>query len=175
MRGMNGDRAAPSGGKRTVTVDASLGDETVYDENQYAGSIGEQTVYNGRTTRPVSKSVYVPWRSSAKATRTINGDTADARFVKTRVTYVGTALGVDGSRGWRTTRSTSSFDDGDGTTKWEQDDGDVAKSDDEQCTTYTYNNNTAKNLVGVVQRVVTSPLTCDKQITDVADVMSDAR
>ena len=84
---MHGDRASPSGGTRTVTVPASLGSETVYDEDQFAGKIREQIVYNGAEAKPVSKTVNVPWRSTPTAVRTINGDTVDARFTNTETTY----------------------------------------------------------------------------------------
>ena len=177
MRGMDEDRLAASGGKRSVTVDASIGDETVYDEDQFAGMVREQTVYDGSTSKPVSRTVNVPWRSSAKASRTINGDTVDARFVGTRISYAGTALGDDGSRGWRITGTESSFNDDDGTVKWKQDDGDIAKSGDEQCVTYTYNNNTTPsiNIIGLEERAVGTTLACGKAAAGPDDVLSDVR
>ncbi|MET0492969.1 MAG: polymorphic toxin type 17 domain-containing protein [Actinoplanes sp.] len=175
LRGMNDDRLNDAGGRRDVTVDATLGDEKVYDEDQYAGQVREQTVYNGSKSKPVSKTVNVPWRSSAHASRTINGDKAEARFTNTRVKYAATALGVDGKRGWRTTRQESWFDDGDGTLTKMQDLGDVDVAGDEQCATYTYNNNATKNLIGVKQRVVTKVLTCDKEVASTDDILTDTR
>ncbi|MDG4756613.1 polymorphic toxin-type HINT domain-containing protein [Micromonospora sp. WMMD710] len=175
MRGMHGDKLSPSGGTRSVTVPASLGAEIVYDEDQFAGQVREQVVYNGVDTKPVSKTVNVPWRSKATASRTINGDLVEARFVNTQTTYAATALGVDGSRGWRTSRGTSSFDDTYGTTNWSQDDGEFPKTGDENCITYTYNRNLGKNLTQVVKQTTTTALTCDKSPTSVDDVISDAR
>ncbi|MEU4564974.1 polymorphic toxin-type HINT domain-containing protein [Actinoplanes sp. NPDC023936] len=171
LRGMHGDKGASG----AVTVAASLGDETVYDEDQYAGMVREQVVYNGTTSKPVSKTVNVPWRSPATASRTINGDVAESRFVNTRVSYSATALGDHGSRGWRTTRSESKYDDTYGTLVWSQSDGDTAKTGDEQCTTYTYNRNTAKNLTTLPSRVTTTALTCGTAPTSADHVVSDAR
>jgi hypothetical protein len=125
-------------------VPASYGSETVYDEDQFAGQVREQTVYNGVDTKPVSRTVNVPWRSAATVSRTINGDTVESRFVNTQVSYAQTALGVDGGRGWRTTAGRKNIDQTYGTINWTQDDGDVGKTGDEKCVTYTYNRNTPR-------------------------------
>ncbi|MFG2054536.1 RHS repeat-associated core domain-containing protein [Micromonospora sp. NPDC048930] len=175
MRGMHGDKLSPSGGTRSVTVPASLGSETVYDEDQFAGQVREQVVYNGVDTKPVSKTVNVPWRSNPTASRTINGDLVEARFVNTQTTYAATALGVDGSRGWRTSRGTSSYDHTYGTLNWSQDDGDIAKPGDEKCITITYNRNLGKNLTQLVKQTTTTALACGASPTSVDDVISDAR
>lgn len=173
LRGMHGDRTAPSGGTRTVTVDASLGTETVYDEDQFAGMVREQTVYNGTEDKPVSKTVNVPWRSNPTASRTINGDTVTARYAGTKTTYQGTALGVDGARGWRVTSSQSTFDDAYGVATSVQDDGDTSKSGDEQCTMTSYNRNTTKNIVTLPKQVTVTTLTCGTAPTSPDHIISD--
>ncbi|WP_199510607.1 RHS repeat-associated core domain-containing protein [Nucisporomicrobium flavum] len=175
MRGMDEDRLNEAGDKRVETVDATLGTEKVYDEDQFAGQVREQTVYNGSKSKPVSKTVNVPWRSAAHATRTINGDKAEARFINTRVKYAATALGVDGKRGWRVTRQESWFDDNNGTLLKMQDMGDVDVDGDEQCATYSYNNNVGKNLIGIKQRVVTKVVTCDKEVASTDDILTDTQ
>ncbi|WP_435826080.1 RHS repeat-associated core domain-containing protein [Micromonospora taraxaci] len=175
LRGMHGDKLSPSGGTRSVTVPASLGSETVYDEDQFAGQVREQIVYNGVDTKPVSKTVNVPWRSNPTASRTINGDLVEARFVNTQTTYDATALGVDGSRGWRTSRSTSSYDHTYGTTNWSQDDGEFPKTGDEKCTTNTYNRNLAKNLTQVLKQTTTTAVACGTSPSSVDDIIADSR
>ncbi|MFI7662893.1 polymorphic toxin-type HINT domain-containing protein [Micromonospora parva] len=175
LRGMHGDRLNPSGGTRPVTVGASIGSETVYDEDAFAGMIREQTVYNGVTSKPVSRTVSVPWQSPATASRTINGDVATARFVAERIKYSATALGVDGARGWRTTRTVSSLDGTYGAVNWTQDDGDIAVSGDETCATSTYNRNTGKNIVDLVMRTTTTALPCGQAPTKPDDVIADVR
>jgi RHS repeat-associated protein len=172
LRGMHGDRLAPGGGTRTVTVDASLGSETVNDEDQYAGMVREEVVYNGSDDKPVSKTVNVPWRSEPTASRTINGDTVTARYVATKTSYDGTALGADGSRGWRTTSSTTTFDDY-GLPTTVQDNGDIATSGDEKCTTTTYNRNTDKNLVATVKRATVKALPCASAPTSAGQIVGD--
>ncbi|MET8360816.1 RHS repeat-associated core domain-containing protein [Micromonospora sp. NPDC005171] len=175
LRGMHGDKLSPSGGTRSVPVSASLGSETVYDEDQFSGQIREQVVYNGVETKPVSKTVNVPWRSNPTASRTINGDVVEARFVNTQTTYAATALGVDGSRGWRTSRGMSDFDQTYGTVTWSQDDGEYPKTGDEKCTTYIYNRNLGKNLTQLVKQTTTTALACGTSPASVDDVISDAR
>ncbi|WP_141714835.1 polymorphic toxin-type HINT domain-containing protein [Micromonospora mirobrigensis] len=173
LRGMHGDKASTTGGTRNVTVGASLGSETVYDEDQFAGMVREQVVYDGDTSRPVSKTVNVPWRSSALATRTINGDTVTSRWTNTRVSYTGTALGVNGAGGWRVTSTESTFDDTYGTTVSAQDNGDLAKTGDEKCYTYSFNRNTGKNLTQLVKRTTAVALKCGVAPTSTADVLAD--
>ncbi|WP_157740146.1 polymorphic toxin-type HINT domain-containing protein [Micromonospora auratinigra] len=173
LRGMHGDRASTSGGTRSITVGASLGSETVYDEDQFAGMVREQVVYNGVDTKPVSKTVNVPWMSPALATRTINGDTVTARWTNTRVGYAGTALGVNGAGGWRVTSTESTFDDTYGSTTSAQDNGDVAKAGDEKCFTYFYNRNTTKNLTQLVKRTTAVALKCGVSPASTADVLAD--
>ncbi|MEV4536212.1 RHS repeat-associated core domain-containing protein [Asanoa sp. NPDC049518] len=173
LRGMHGDRVG--GGTRSVTVPASFGSETVYDEDQFAGMVREQTTYNGVETKPVGRTVHVPWMSPPTASRTINGDTVTARYINTRVTYSGTALGPDGARGWRTTRTQSWFSDDYGLTDRTQDDGDVAKAGDEKCTTYLYNRNLASNLLTLLKQTTTTTLACGTAPTRPEHVVSDSR
>ncbi|RSM41123.1 hypothetical protein DMB66_56465, partial [Actinoplanes sp. ATCC 53533] len=177
MRGMHGDRKAKAGGTTTVTVPASMGSETVYDEDQFAGMVREQVVYNGTTDKPVSKTVNVPWRSTPTASRTINGDTVTARYTGTKTTYQGTALGVNGSRGWRVTSSRSEFDDDYGVATSVQDNGDTSKSGDEKCTTTTYNRNTAPevNIVTLPKQVTITTLPCGTAPTSPDHIISDSR
>ncbi|WP_191839022.1 RHS repeat-associated core domain-containing protein [Catellatospora chokoriensis] len=175
LRGMHGDRLNPSGGTRSVVVAAALGSETVYDEEQFAGTVREQTVYNGVESKPVSRTVNVPWRSNALASRTINGDVAEARFVKTKTSYKAAALGVDGGRGWRVSRTELDFDHAFGTVNWSRDDGDVAVGGDEKCTVYTYNRNAAKNITTTVRRAFTTARPCDQAPTSSDQVITDVR
>ncbi len=175
LRGMHGDRLAPAGGTRIVTVPASLGDETIYDEDQFAGIVREVITYDGDVSKPVSKTVAVPWLSPPVASRTINGNTVSARFSATKITYAATALGVNASRGWRTTRIESSFSDTYGTVEWTSDSGDLAVTGDEKCTTYTYNRNITRNIIGAPKQTTTTTLPCDTAPRGSGEVISDVR
>ena len=171
---MHGDRVSRSStAKRTVTVAASLGTETVYDEDQFAGMVREQVVYNGVDTKPVSKTVNVPWRSPATATRTINGDEVTARYTNTRVAYTATALGVDGAGGWRTARTVSTFNDTYGSTDTIQADGDIASTGDEKCTTYLYNRNATANILQTVKQITVKAVPCATAPATEADIVAD--
>ncbi|MEU4620787.1 RHS repeat-associated core domain-containing protein [Actinoplanes sp. NPDC023801] len=173
LRGMHGDRLAPSGGTRSVTVPASMGSETVHDDDQFAGLVREEAVYNGSLDKPVGKTVNVPWRSAPLASRTINGDTAEARFTGIKTTYTGTALGVNGARGWRISSSTSTFDDTYGTAQTVQENGDLGRTGDEKCTTNTYHRNAARNLVKATKRVTVTTRPCGTAPSSRDHVLSD--
>ncbi|GAB7039662.1 RHS repeat-associated core domain-containing protein [Catenuloplanes niger JCM 9533] len=175
LRGMHGDRASYTGGTRTVIVDASLGNETVYDEDQFAGMVRETIVYNGTVNLPVSKTVHVPWRSPATASRTINGDLVEARYLRNQTTYTAVAIGRDGARGWRSGRTHTTYDDTYGTVKSEHSDGDLAVTGDESCTTFEYNRNIAKNLLHVVKRTTSVALPCGTAPTSSDHIVADAR
>jgi RHS repeat-associated protein len=176
LRGMHGDRSSPSGGSRSVPVPASVGSETVYDEDAFAGMVREQIVDNGDENKPVTKTVNVPWQSTpATASRTINGDTVTARFTNTQTTYQSTALGVNGERGWRTSRATSTFDSTYGTVISTQDDGDIAVPGDERCVSYVYNRNVDKNLILLVKQTTTTVLACGVAPSTEDDVVADVR
>ncbi|WP_407924705.1 RHS repeat-associated core domain-containing protein [Catellatospora paridis] len=174
LRGMHGDRLAPSGGTRTVVSTAAVG-PNVNDEDQFAGQVREQVVYNGTLDKPVNRTVNVPWRSDPTASRTINGDVAEARYVNTTTTYSSTALGVNGARGWRTSSGTRDLDHTYGMVNWAQDDGDIAVSGDEKCTTYTYNRNTDKNIVGTIKKTTVKALPCATPVTTADQMVSDQR
>ncbi|MFI5838758.1 RHS repeat-associated core domain-containing protein [Catenuloplanes sp. NPDC051500] len=175
LRGMHGDRASHIGGTRTVISTASLGDETVYDEDAFAGMVREAVVYNGVESLPVSKTVHVPWQSPATASRTVNGDRVEARYLRNQTTYAATAIGKDGARGWRTGRTHTDYDDTFATVKSEHSEGDLAVTGDETCTSFEYNRNTTKNLLHLVKRTTTVALPCGTAPTSTDDIVSDAR
>ncbi|MDP9792701.1 RHS repeat-associated protein [Catenuloplanes nepalensis] len=174
FRGMHGDRAAVSGGTRTVSVGATIG-AAVPDEDAFSGMVRETTSYNGSLDRPVSKTVNVPWQSAPTASRTINGDTVTARFVKTAITHTATAIGLDRVESWRTGRTETKFDSTYGTPDWVQDDGDTTVTGDETCQVTVYNRNTDRNLVSLAKRVTKTALPCGTAPTAAVQVLSDSR
>jgi hypothetical protein len=103
--GMHGDKL-PSG-KRTVTV-TGAGVPTVNDEDAYAGMVRETIINNGPGGAEVSRTVAESWQSAATATRTVNGDTVEARFVNTLATY--NRVTLDGGRGVRVNGARNVFD-----------------------------------------------------------------
>ncbi|GAA1835584.1 RHS repeat-associated core domain-containing protein [Luedemannella flava] len=134
FRGMHGDRAAASGGTRTVTV-TGTGVATVNDDDAYAGMTRETTVFNGPGGAVVSREVNEPWQSSATATRTINGDTVLARFTNTKATH--SRVARDGGRADMVSTVKTTFDSY-GMAVRVEDLGDTATTGDETCARTTF-------------------------------------
>ncbi|CAM3424311.1 RHS repeat-associated core domain-containing protein [Stackebrandtia soli] len=171
FRGMHGDKD-PAGGTRSVTVPAAVGDP-VTDHNQYSGLTRETTVYNGVDTEPVSRQVFVPWRSAPTAERTEDGHTTEARYVRGEQTRHDQTV-LDGDRGWRTTRTDTAFD-GYGAPTSVADHGDIDVTGDERCTLTDYARNTDVNLLTPMLRVRTYALVCGTSPTSDADIIVDTR
>jgi RHS repeat-associated protein len=174
FRGMHGDKA--DSGTRTVTV-TGTGVPTVNDEDAYAGLTRESTVYNGPGGAVVSRKVSEPWQSAATASRTINGDTVVARFIRTAATHDRTVL--DGGRAERV-RSVHSTFDAYGMTVAVDDAGDAGVTGDETCTKTTYEprNTTAWTLSGPHRSLVLAvPCGSADDLTKLTDddVVSDTR
>lgn len=152
FRGMHGDRAAPAGGTRDVTIDG------IADEDWYAGLTRETRVFNGPSGPVVAHEFNVPWSSPATATRTMNGDTVTARFSRVATATRHTAL--DGGRPDRITKVTTTYDHY-GMAIAVDDFGQDGVSGDEQCTKtdYTPRNPTAW-LMDRVHRVQTYAVGC---------------
>ncbi|MBQ1010712.1 RHS repeat protein [Micromonospora sp. M51] len=152
FRGMNGDRAAPTGGTRSVTIDG------IADEDWYAGTPRETRTFNGPTGPVVSRQTSDPWASAATASRTINGDTVSARILRVGTTRAYTTL--DAGRGERVTRTTTSYD-AYGMAVSVDDFGDDKVAGDEQCTKTDYTpRNTTNWLMDRVHRVQRYAVKC---------------
>ncbi|MER5703807.1 RHS repeat-associated core domain-containing protein [Micromonospora sp. NPDC002296] len=152
FRGINGDRATPTGGTKAVSVDG------IADEDWYAGMIRESKTLNGPGGAVVSRETNDPWSSSPTATRTINGDTVTARFNRVATTRRYTTL--DAGRGERVTKTTSTFDSY-GMPISVDDLGQDGVAGDEQCTKTDYSpRNTAAWLVDRPQKVQRYAVAC---------------
>jgi RHS repeat-associated protein len=169
FRGMHGDKASPSGGTRTVTIDG------INDDDWFAGATRESKVFNGPGGSVVSRQTSEPWASGATATRTANADTVTARFTRTATTRGYTTL--DAGRGERVTRSSTTFDSL-GMAVAVDDFGQDGVSGDEQCTRTDYEpRNTAAWLLDRPHRVRTFAVSCDATSGPLgdADVIGDSR
>ena len=174
FRGMHGDKDAS--GTRTVTV-TGTGVPTVNDEDAYAGTAREITIYNGPGGAVISRQVTEPWQSAATASRTINGDTVVARFTRAAATHERTVL--DGGRGERVHTVRSTYD-AYGMTATIDDAGDTAVTGDESCTKTTYEpRNSTAWLMAAAHRSLALAVPCGSAsdpttLTD-ADIISDTR
>ncbi|WP_408052753.1 polymorphic toxin-type HINT domain-containing protein [Streptomyces sp. HO565] len=145
----------------------------VTDRKQFAGMTREQATYNGDdTTKLVSATSYIPWRSEPAATRTRTGLSAlESRMAGTQKVTNRTST----STGTRTTDTTTEFDQY-GMAKSVSDTGDVAKTGDERCTLTTYARNTAEHLLNMVARTEAVAKECTSTtITRPDDVIDDTR
>ena len=169
FRGMHGDRAAPSGGTRSVTVDG------ITDADWFAGMTREVKTFNGPGGAVVSRETSDPWGSAATATRTINGDTVTARFARVATTRAYTTL--DAGRGERVTRTTTTYDSL-GMPVQIDDFGQDGVNGDEQCQKISYTpRNTTLWLMDKTHRTQTYAVQCSATtgtLTE-ADVVSDER
>ncbi|MET8261358.1 RHS repeat-associated core domain-containing protein [Micromonospora sp. NPDC005553] len=169
FRGMDGDRAAPSGGTKAATVDGFT------DADWFAGMTREVKTFNGPGGPVVSRETNDPWGSAATASRTFNGDTVTARFARVATTRKYTTL--DAGRGERATRTTTTYDSL-GMATQVDDFGQDGVAGDEQCkkTDYTPRNDTLW-LMDKSHRTQTYAVQCSATtgtLTD-ADVISDER
>ena len=162
FRGMNGDRAAPSGGTRSVSVDG------VADEEEYGGTIRRETTWDGTTE--VERTTNTPWRSTPSAT---GADGTTARYSGTAVVETSTP-GSALPGGARTTRVSTTFDLY-GMPSQVEDLGDVATPSDDLCTRTEYARSTSANILGTVKRVETVGVACGTTAVRPGDVVSDVR
>jgi RHS repeat-associated protein len=175
FRGMHGDRL-PDNATRTVTVPGT-GVPTVNDEDAYAGMAREVITYNGPDGPEIGRQVNEPWQSAPTATRTINGDRVDARFVDTAASHDREVL--DAGRDVRVSSTRKTFD-AYGMAVVEEDLGDLAVTGDEECTKTTFEpRNTAAWLLNTTHRTQVFAVNCaaagnPTTLTD-ADVVADQR
>jgi RHS repeat-associated protein len=177
LRGMHGSKDTPAGALKDITVGASLGNETVKDEDAFAGLKREETVYNGALTAPISKTVIVPWLSSPSATRNMGSTTVKSAYKGTQATYAGVKL-ENGA--WRTSKTTTAYDAygmEDTITDWGlvSPDGITDVPGDERCTDNTYNRNTSANILKLVSRVQNFAVKCGAPVLTKDDVIGDVR
>lgn len=152
FRGMHGDRATPSGGTRSVSVDG------ITDEDWYNGLTREVRNYNGQGGPVVTRQTNDPWASAPTASRTVNGDTVTARLTRTATVRNYTTL--DAGRGELATRTTTSYD-AYGMPVSVDDFGEEGVGGDERCTLTDYTpRNTTDWLMDRVHRTQTYAVGC---------------
>ncbi|MFI9549905.1 RHS repeat-associated core domain-containing protein [Streptomyces sp. NPDC052016] len=144
----------------------------VTDREEFAGMPRETATYNGDdTNKLVSATSYIPWRSSAIATRTRPG-LPDLVAYRTGTQKESTRTTVTG--GTRTTEVSRTFDSY-GMVATESHTGDTAKPGDEQCATTSYARNPSNGIVDRVSRVETVAVPCGSPISRPDDVINDVR
>ncbi|ANF32554.1 hypothetical protein A0130_13530 [Leifsonia xyli] len=164
FQGLDGDRAAPAGGTRSVSVTGTPG---LPDSQQYAGRTREVVSTNGVSGAVLSRTVITPWSSAPTASDGVRV----ARYTGDAVTVESEPVSTGGDR---TTTTTVTFDASSGLPLTEQ----VAPSDaPATCTTTIYGaNNDSKVITGSIAEVLKTAGTCDQAPTAGADrLISDVR
>jgi hypothetical protein len=145
FRGMNGDRATPSGGsKSAAVVDSENGSHPDHDWLQ--GFELESSTYLGVSGAAVRKSISQPVWQGPTATR------GEHHAYLVGSGTVRELVALDGGRGWRTTKTVTAYDDRGLPTKVD-DLGDTADPGDDTCTRTTYVRNTTAWLLDLPSRV----------------------
>lgn len=165
FRGMDGDRTAAGGTKGVAVVD-TISQTSLPDAEPLAGFLREEIAYDGDTAHEVTGTLHDPWtrltatQGALKAYQVQEGRT--------------TARATLSSGGYRTTRVDTTFDVYGNATRVD-DVGDLARSDDDQCTTTTYAQNTGAMLVTLPSRVTTVGVACAATPSFPDDLISDTR
>ncbi|MFI1453917.1 polymorphic toxin-type HINT domain-containing protein [Streptomyces roseus] len=173
FRGLDGDRAAPSGGRRSVKVKDSEGNE-IADHRLFAGQTREVLAYNGEGGALEAATTYTPWFHGPTATRLREGIEPLQSFVR-GTTNVSSRTLLSGNRGWRRTSQETTLDER-GIPQTVSDLGDVSDPKDDSCTRYEYESDETLWIIGREKRIETVGKACDaKDVQRPEDVVSDAR
>ncbi|MFI9591313.1 RHS repeat-associated core domain-containing protein [Nonomuraea sp. NPDC052265] len=170
LRGMHGDRLNASGGVKNVTVSDGEGG-TYTDADALAGFELKRTVHTGPGGAVHDKTVSTPWQHET-ASRTRSWGTSAA--VLTGVATSRTWTAMDGGA-WRQTRTDTTYDSVTGVPTQVDDQGDVARQDDDLCTRTTYAVNAAAWIRSLPSRVETVAVRCSATPSRPDQVVSDVR
>lgn len=173
MRGLDGDKN-PDGGTRNATVTDSTGKEYT-DRNEYGGLLLETIVYDGSDI--VSKQITEPWAAEVATDQYVTGTekytwgALRAWVARTLVKrgYIATP------EGWRTMRSTETYDAKAGRITKFDDRGDTARAADDRCTTTNYADNTDKWMRTYISEVVVVAVACGAEFDPATQTVSNTR
>ncbi|NIJ03423.1 RHS repeat-associated protein [Paenarthrobacter ilicis] len=145
FRGGHGTPANASGGMRSITVTSSDGvTASVPDWPWFAGRVLEKRSYKGNGGTYLSGTVTKPW-ASANPTATSTAALGSVKSYFTGTEFVQTQIASSQGNGWRKTKTTNSYD-ALGRVVAVSDDGEAA---DDSCTTTSYADNSALNILSL--------------------------
>ncbi|MCX2183748.1 Rhs family-like protein [Streptomyces sp. SKN60] len=179
FRGLDGDRATPSGGTKSVKVKDSEGNE-IPDHRLFAGQTREVLAYDGEGGPLEAATTYTPWLHGPTATRLRKGavpeeDIEPQESYVQQTSDVASRILLSDGRGWRRTAMHTDYDDR-GFAQSVSNRGDIADPSDDSCTRYEYDEDPARWIIARQKRVESVAKACDA--TNVArpeDVTSDVR
>ncbi|MFE0106947.1 polymorphic toxin-type HINT domain-containing protein [Streptomyces sp. NPDC059009] len=175
LRGMDGDRKAPSGGTKSVsvTLDSDEGDP-ITDHEAAAGFAYRTASYSRPGGNILAKTVNRPWHhETAKKAR--DWGTVTANFTGTAHTKTWTSLDDGAGTDWRVTSQATDFDTVAGRVTQVDDLGDNGTAADNQCTRTTYATNTDDNILTLPSREETVAVKCADALNRSKDVLTDVR
>ncbi|MGW6292058.1 polymorphic toxin-type HINT domain-containing protein [Streptomyces sp. NPDC055058] len=173
LRGMDGDRRAPSGGTKSVDVELGSGEGDPITDHESAAGFAYKTVqYSGPDGRILAKSVERPWHhETGKKVR--SWGTVTSNLTGTAQSRSWTSLDDGAGTKWRTTTVNNSFDTVAGRLTRTDDLGDDATSADDRCTRTSYP--AAGAILALPSRVETVAKNCAGTPDRATDVISDLR
>lgn len=173
LRGMDGDKAAPSGGTKTVTVSDDNG-STITDHDSAAGFEYKTEDYSGPGGKILSRAVNTPWHHQT-AIRTRSWGTTTANLTGIKSTRTWTSLDNGAGTTWQQTNKTNTFENTAGRITQTDDFGDESTAADNQCIRTTYADNTTDWILDLPSRIETVAVKCDTTPDRSKDVISDIR
>ncbi|MFF6811836.1 polymorphic toxin-type HINT domain-containing protein [Streptomyces sp. NPDC012403] len=173
LRGMHGDRLAPSGGTKSVDVTLGSGEGDPLTDHESAAGFAYKTVqYSGPGGRVLGKTVNRPWHhETAKKVR--SWGTVTANLTGTAQVRSWTSLDDGAGAKWRTTTVNNSFDTVAGRITRTDDRGDDATTADDRCTRTSYP--AAGAILTLPARAETVAVNCAGTPDRTEDVISDLR
>ncbi|MFC7219754.1 polymorphic toxin-type HINT domain-containing protein [Streptomyces polyrhachis] len=177
LRGMDGDRAAPSGGTKAVSVTDDNGN-TIVDHDSAAGFEYKTENYSGPGGKILSKTLNTPWHyETAKRVRSWGTTTANLAGTLNSTAY--TSLDGGAGTNWRNTYVSYGHENVAGRVTEVRDYGANTSATDSKCTRTTYADpGTAtgtKWILDAVARVETVAVSCSVTPDRTKDVLSDTR
>ncbi|MEU8758796.1 polymorphic toxin-type HINT domain-containing protein [Streptomyces sp. NPDC048659] len=179
FRGLDGDRATPNGGTRSVKVKDSEGNE-LPDHRLFAGQTREVLAYDGEGGPLEAATTYTPWLRGPTATRLRKGavpeeDIEPQQSYVQQTSDVASRILLSDNRGWRRTAMHTDYDDR-GFALSVSNRGDIADPSDDSCTRYEYDEDPARWIIARQKRVESVAKACDAtDLTRPEDVTSDIR
>ncbi|BCW86100.1 type IV secretion protein Rhs [Arthrobacter sp. NicSoilE8] len=160
FRGNDGTPANTSGAMRSVTLTSSDGvTASVRDSPWFAGRVFEKRSYRGTGGTYMTGTITYPWNSTAPtATSTTALGSVKAYFTGTAWTQTQMASGQ--GNGWRKTKTSNSYDPL-GRVAAVSDDGELGTLADDNCTTISYADNPALNILSLPAVTSTYSSVCD--------------
>ncbi|MDK1472402.1 polymorphic toxin-type HINT domain-containing protein [Streptomyces sp. 549] len=175
LRGMHGDKKAPSGGTKEVSVALGEGEgEPITDHDAASGFEYKTVTFDKPAGKVLAKTVNRPWRhETAKKVR--SWGTIAAHFTGTSHTKSWTSLDDGAGANWRVTSASNTHDTVAGRLTQVDDFGDNSVASDNTCMRTTYATNTSANLLGLESRVETVAVGCGTNPDRSKDVIEDIR